>query len=107
MFHVKHLGGANPPQVFPLYSGKNIERRYNMVKLKVCTAKKYEVYKFENGSTELLAIEETNGERLHEVDMCKKYNAKKVVLNELKNERTYDVYTMTEEDFKTVATKEN
>lgn len=78
-----------------------------MVKLKVCTAKKYEVYKFENGCTELLAIEETNGERLHEVDMCKKYNVKKVVLNELKKERTYDVYTMNDEEFKSLATKEN
>lgn len=64
----------------------------NTVKHTIVTGRKYNVYKFEGGSIELLDTVETNGTRPREVELCKKYEVKKVVLEECeKVTKTYEL----------------
>lgn len=64
----------------------------NTVKHTMVTGRKYKVYKFEGGSVELLDTVETDGTRPREVELCKTYGVKKVILEECeKVTKTYEL----------------
>lgn len=75
----------------------------NTVKHTVVTGRKYKVYKFEGGNAELLDTVETDGSRPREVELCKTYDVKKVILEEC--EKVTKTYELDIETFMELATE--